>query len=149
MDTAKLELGIIGDFLTGSFSAHPSPLKGEEGLGLRPEHFSDPSARAAFELIAAADLQDPAALLGLLCGRVGDALIMSQSWGRYHCLYRTAAVLSGWRGNGEPSCQHLAAPAAENGGGTVLRAFVPNFATISKDALGISLNTLKKYLAEK
>ena len=58
MDTTKLELGIIGDFLTGSFSAHPSPLKGEEGLGLRPEHFSDPSARTAFEPIAAADLQD-------------------------------------------------------------------------------------------
>ena len=34
-------------FLMGSFGAHPSPLKGEEGLGLRPEHFSDPSARAA------------------------------------------------------------------------------------------------------
>ena len=71
MDTVRLELGIIGDFLTGSFSAHPSPLKGEEGVGLRPEHFSDPSARAAFELIAAADLQDPAALLGLLRGRMG------------------------------------------------------------------------------
>ena len=46
MDTTKLELGIIGDFLTGSFSAHPSPLKGEEGLGPRPGRFSDPSARA-------------------------------------------------------------------------------------------------------
>ena len=29
MDTAKLELGIIGDFLTGHFAARPSPLKGE------------------------------------------------------------------------------------------------------------------------
>ena len=57
-NSEKLELGIIGDFLTGSFSAHPSPLKGEEGLGLRPEHFSAPSARTAFELIAAANLQD-------------------------------------------------------------------------------------------
>ena len=73
MDTVKLELGIIGDFLTGSFCAHPSPLKGEEGQGLKPEHFSDPSARTAFELIAAADLQDPAALLGALRGRMGAA----------------------------------------------------------------------------
>ena len=45
MTTTKLELGIVGDFLMGSFSAHPSPLKGEEGHGLRPEHFSNPSAR--------------------------------------------------------------------------------------------------------
>ena len=67
------KLGIIGDFLTGSFGARPSPLKGEEGQGLKPEHFSDPSARAAFELIAAADLQDPAALLGVLRGRMGAA----------------------------------------------------------------------------
>ena len=73
MDTAKLELGIIGDFLAGSFSAHPSPLKGEEGRGLRPEHFSDPSARAACELIAAADTTDPAALQGLLLPKLGAA----------------------------------------------------------------------------
>ena len=63
MDTVKLELGIIGDFLTGSFGARLSPLKGEDGQGLKPEHFSDPSARAAFELIAAADLQDSATSL--------------------------------------------------------------------------------------
>lgn len=71
MNTAKLELGIIGDFLAGSFGAHPSPLKGEEGHGLRPEHFSDPANRAAFELISAADTSDPAALCGLLRGRLG------------------------------------------------------------------------------
>lgn len=70
MNTAKLELGIIGDFLAGSF-AHPSPLEGEEGHGLRPEHFSDPASRAAFELISAADTSDPAALCGLLRGRLG------------------------------------------------------------------------------
>ena len=29
MDTSKLELGIIGDFLTVHFAARPSPLKGE------------------------------------------------------------------------------------------------------------------------
>ena len=71
MDTAKLELGIIGDFLTGHFAARPSPLKGEEGQGLKPEHFSDPSARAAFELLVAADTTDAAALLGLLVPKRG------------------------------------------------------------------------------
>ena len=71
MDTAKLELGIIGDFLAGSFGARPSPLKGEEGQGLKPEHFSDPSARAAFELIAGADTTDAAALQGLLVPKLG------------------------------------------------------------------------------
>ena len=73
MDTTKLELGIIGDFLAGSFGVHPSPLKGEEGAGLRPEHFSDPAARAAFGLIAAADSSDPAALQGLLVPKLGVA----------------------------------------------------------------------------
>ena len=73
MTTTKLELGIVGDFLMGSFSAHPSPLKGEEGHGLRPEHFSDPSARAAFELIVSADTTDAATLQDLLSGRMGVA----------------------------------------------------------------------------
>ena len=45
----------------GPSALTPPPLKGEEGRGLRPEHFSDPSARAAYELIAAADTTDPAA----------------------------------------------------------------------------------------
>ena len=71
MNTVKLEYGIIGDALMGSFSAHPSPLKGEEGHGLRPEHFSDPSARAAFEIIQKADVHDAAALQGLVVAKLG------------------------------------------------------------------------------
>lgn len=62
MDTTKLEIGLIGDFLVGSLSAHPLPLKGERGVGLRPEHFSDPSARAAYEEILKAGTYDSAAL---------------------------------------------------------------------------------------
>ena len=75
MNTTKLELIIIGDFLTGSFGTppFPSPLKGGEGKGdgLRPECFSDPSARAAFELVAAADTTDAAVLQDLLRTKMG------------------------------------------------------------------------------
>ena len=62
MNTLKLELGVIGDFLTGSFSTHPLPPKGERGVGLRPEYFSDPSARTAFEEIQKAGSSDPTIL---------------------------------------------------------------------------------------
>ena len=96
MNTTKLELGIVGDFLMGSFSAHPSPLKGEEGHGLRPEHFSDPSARAAFELISAADTTDAAALQDLLRGRMGVAFcekaIAESSIGEHIALARLATL---------------------------------------------------------
>ena len=49
----KVELGIVGDFLAGSFCTTPSPppLRGEEGEGQRPEHFSDPAAHATVDLI--------------------------------------------------------------------------------------------------
>lgn len=62
MNSYKLELGLIGDFLAGSFSAHPLPPKGERGVGLRPEHFSDPAVRAAYEEILKLDSLDSAAL---------------------------------------------------------------------------------------
>lgn len=96
MNTTKLEQGIIGDFLMGSFGAHPSPLKGEEGHGLRPEHFSDPSARAAFELISAAKTTDPAAIQDLLRGKMGaafcEAAIAEASIGEHLALARLATL---------------------------------------------------------
>ena len=71
MDTRNLERGLIGDFLMGSCSVHPLPLKGESGVGLRPEHFSDPMARAAYEEILRAGTSDPAALQARLVAKSG------------------------------------------------------------------------------
>lgn len=71
MDTTKLEIGLIGDFLVGSMSAHPLPLKGERGEGLRPEHFSDPTSRAAYEEILKAGTFDSAALQARLLAKMG------------------------------------------------------------------------------
>ena len=71
MNTTQIEIGLIGDFLIGSFRAHTSPLQGGEGHGLRPEHFTDPSARAAFELIQKAGTDDPAELRALLIPKMG------------------------------------------------------------------------------
>ena len=71
MNTLKLELGVIGDFLTGSFSTHPLPPKGERGVGLRPEYFSDPSTRTAFEEIQKAGSSDPTILVPLVQTKCG------------------------------------------------------------------------------
>ena len=71
MNTSQIEIGLIGDYLSGSFSAHPSPLKGGEGKGLRPEHFSDPSARTAFEIIQNANSEDPEILRSLVLAKMG------------------------------------------------------------------------------
>lgn len=72
MDTTKLERGIIGDFLMSHVMFSPTPLKGVVGAKrLRPEHFTDSSARAAFEAIMAEESEDPARLMALIEAKEG------------------------------------------------------------------------------
>lgn len=72
MDTTKLEHGIIGDFLMSHMMFSPTPLKGVVGAKrLRPEHFTDSSARAAFEAIMSEESEDPARLMALVEAKEG------------------------------------------------------------------------------
>ena len=69
---STLELGLIGDFLVGSF--HPTPLKGVVGgEGLKSEHFADKESRAAFDLIMSTSGEDASVLRSLLVKRCGIA----------------------------------------------------------------------------
>lgn len=72
MDTTKLERGIIGDFLMSHVMFSPTPLKGVVGAKrLRPEHFTDSSARAAFEAIMTEETDDPMRLTAVVEAKEG------------------------------------------------------------------------------
>lgn len=72
MNTTELEKGIVGDFLMSHAMISPTPLKGVVGAKrLRPDHFTDSSARAAFELIMNFEDEEPLKLFSLISRKMG------------------------------------------------------------------------------
>lgn len=72
MNTTELEKGIVGDFLMSHAMISPTPLKGVVGAKrLRPDHFTDSSALAAFELIMNFEDEDPLKLFSLISRKMG------------------------------------------------------------------------------